>query len=485
MAKQKNEKEFVAEITRREDDISQWYTDVILKTDLVDYAPVRGCMVIKPYGYGIWELMQSEMDARFKATGHQNVYMPMFIPESLLLKEAEHVEGFAPEVAWVTQGGSEELPERLAIRPTSETMFCAMYSKWVQSWRDLPMLYNQWCSVVRWEKSTRPFLRTSEFLWQEGHTIHATPGEAEEETLKMLEVYRDFSENVLAIPVFVGKKSEKEKFAGARATYSMEAMMQDGKALQAGTSHNFGDNFSKVFDIQFLDKDGTRKYVSETSWGTSTRMIGGVIMVHGDDRGLVLPPKVAPVQVVILPIAQHKEGVLDACYALKARLAARGLRVHVDDRDTQSAGWKFNEWEMKGVPLRVEIGPRDLETGQALLMRRDTMEKFGLKLEGLENEVEGILQSIHDGLYQKALAFREGHVTLAANMEELHAGVQNGFVKAMWCGERACEDAVKQESSATTRNMPFDQEAAREGLGERCVCCGKPAQKVIYFAKAY
>ncbi len=482
MAKKDKQQEFVAQITPRNEDFSQWYTDVILKTDLVDYAPVRGCMVIKPYGYGIWELIQQEMDARFKATGHKNVYFPMLIPESLLLKEAEHVEGFAPEVAWVTRGGAEELTERLAIRPTSETLFCSMYAKWVQSWRDLPMKYNQWCSVMRWEKSTRPFLRTSEFLWQEGHTIHATPEEAQEETLTMLDVYREFAENVLALPVYVGQKSDKEKFAGARATYSMEAMMQDGKALQAGTSHNFGTNFAEAYNIQYLSKEGKLEYVYETSWGTSTRMIGAIIMTHGDERGLRLPPKIAPIQVVILPIAQHKAGVLDRARALEAELRAAGLRVELDDRDTYSAGWKFNEWEMKGVPVRLELGPRDIEQGVATVMRRDTLEKSQLPLEGIAGSIKQLMDSIHATLYEQAKAFRDARTRDVTNMEELTAGVQDGFVRAAWCGERACEDEIKEKTNASSRNMPFDQS---NPPSDKCVCCGKPAKKIMYFAKAY
>ena len=482
MAKKDKQQEFVAHITPRSEDFSQWYTDVILKTDMVDYAPVRGCMVMRPYGYAVWELIQKEMDERFKATGHQNVAMPMLIPESLLLKEAEHVEGFAPEVAWVTQGGTEKLEERLAIRPTSETIFCTMFAKWVQSWRDLPMKYNQWCSVMRWEKTTRPFLRTSEFWWQEGHTIHETPEEAQEETLKMLDVYREFAENVLALPVFVGQKSEKEKFAGARATYSMEAMMQDGKALQAGTTHNFGTNFSEAYNIQFLSKDGKLEYPHETSWGTSTRMIGALVMTHGDERGLKLPPKVAPIQVVILPIAQHKEGVLDRARALADELRAAGLRVELDDRDTYSAGWKFNEWEMKGVPVRLELGPRDIENGVTMSMRRDTFEKTQLPLEGIVESVKALLEDIHHTMFEQAKAFRDAHTYTATTMEELEKGVQTGFVKAAWCGERACEDKVKELFNASTRNMPFDQSGMPS---ETCICCGKPAKKLVFFAKAY
>ncbi|SCI71121.1 Proline--tRNA ligase [uncultured Clostridium sp.] len=476
----KKQQEFVTQITPREENFSQWYTDVVLKTEMVDYGPVKGTMVIRPYGYGVWELIQKEMDARFKATGHQNAYFPLLIPKSFLEREAEHVEGFAPEVAWVTRGGTEELAEPLVVRPTSETIICEMYAKWLQSWRDLPMMMNQWCNVVRWEKATRPFLRTSEFLWQEGHTLHATAEEAQEETLKMLEVYREFAENVLAIPVFCGRKSEREKFAGAAATYSIEAMMQDGRALQAGTSHNLGQHFAKVFDIKFLDKDGSHKYAWQTSWGTSTRMIGAIVMVHGDERGLVLPPKVAPIQVVILPIAAHKEGVLDKAYELKARLEAAGIRVKVDDRD-QSAGWKFNEWEMRGVPMRMEVGPRDMENGQVVVVRRDTLEKEFLPMEGLEAAIEERLQLVHDGLYQKALKLRESKTVDATNYEEFKAGVEKGFVHAMWCGDEACEEQIKAETGATTRNMPFEQKP----FSDVCVHCGKPAKYEIYFAKSY
>lgn len=477
----KKENQFVTHLTPREEDFSQWYTDVILKTELVDYAPVRGCMVVRPYGFRIWELIQEKLDRRFKETGHQNVAMPMLIPESLLLKEAEHVEGFAPEVAWVTHGGGEELTERLAIRPTSETLFCSMYSKWVQSWRDLPMLYNQWCSVMRWEKTTRPFLRTSEFLWQEGHTIHATVEEAREETLRMLEVYREFCENELAMPLFVGRKSEREKFAGAQDTYSIEAMMQDGKALQAGTTHYFGDNFAKAFDITFLDKDGQRKFVEETSWGVSSRLIGAIVMTHGDERGLVLPPRIAPIQAVVLPIAAHKPGVLDKAHELAAQLKDAGVRVYVDDRDTQSAGWKFNEWEMKGVPLRIEIGPRDIENGQVMVCRRDTLEKQALPIDGIADAVRSLLDAVHSGMYDKANAFRLSKTHDVTNMEELTRVVNGGFARGMWCGCEACEEKVKAETSATTRNIPFDQTS----IGDTCVVCGKPAKTLIYFAKSY
>ena len=480
MAK-KNQQEFVQHITPRSEDFSQWYTDVVRLADLMDYTPVRGCMAIKPYGYGIWELIQQQMDAQFKRTGHKNVSMPMLIPESLLLKEADHVEGFAPEVAWVTQGGTEPLAERLAIRPTSETIFCTMYAKWVQSWRDLPLKYNQWCSVMRWEKTTRPFLRTAEFLWQEGHTVHATAEEAQEETMQMLHVYHEFCENVLAVPVYSGQKSDKEKFAGARATYSVEAMMQDGKALQSGTSHNFGTNFAEPFEITYLSKDGKLEYCHETSWGVSTRLIGAIIMTHGDERGLKLPPKVAPIQAVILPIAAHKGGVMEKCQEIRDQLAAAGIRVRLDDRDNVSAGWKFNEWELKGVPVRLEVGPRDLEAGQVLCVRRDTFEKKPLPLDGLAGAVKATLEDVHRNMFEIARAFRDEHTKVVHNMDELTAQVDGGYAKAMWCGDQACEDRIKELTGATSRNMPFDQTP----VGDTCVCCGKKADKVMYFAKAY
>ncbi len=481
MSKNKNE-EFVAHIASMEEDFSQWYTDVILKADLVDYSPVKGCMVIKPNGFGIWENIQALLDARFKDTGHRNAYFPLFIPESLLKKETEHVEGFAPEVAWVTHGGDEELTERLVVRPTSETIICSMYSKWIQSWRDLPLLLNQWCSVVRWEKSTRPFLRTSEFLWQEGHTAHVDEEDAEKETLRMLDVYRDFAENDLAMPVVVGQKSEKEKFAGALRTYTMEALMLDGKALQAGTSHNLGQHFAKVFDIQYLDKDGQLKYVWQTSWGVSTRLIGAIIMVHGDNRGLVLPPKVAPIQVIIVPIAQHKAGVLDKANELYKTLKD-SFRTQMDDRDAYSPGWKFNEWELKGVPIRLEIGPKDIEKGQVVLVRRDTGEKSFVPMDGVKGSIDQLLKDINSNMYQKALKFREDHTYRATNMEEFLYGINTnkGFVKAMWCMDRQCEDEIKEKTGATTRCIPFEQ----ENFSGKCVHCDREAKAMAYFAKAY
>lgn len=482
MAKNKNEQEFVKEITPMETDFSQWYTDVILKTDLCDYSPVKGCMVIKPYGYGIWENIQAVTDRRFKATGHKNAYFPMVIPESFLKKEADHFDGFAPEVLWVTHGGNEELAERLFIRPTSETIICSMYSKWVQSWRDLPILINQWCNVIRWEKTTRPFLRTAEFLWQEGHTVHATHDEAEKETLQMLEVYRQVAEDELAMPVILGRKSDKEKFAGADSTYTIEAMMHDGKALQAGTSHDLGTHFSKMFDIQFLDKDGERKYAYSTSWGVSTRLIGGIIMVHGDNRGLKMPPRVAPVQVVILPIAFHKEGVLDKAYEIKAQLA-KDFRVELDARDTYSAGWKFNEWEMKGVPLRLEVGPKDIEKNQVMVCRRDTFEKIALPMEGLNESIAALLDDIHNTLFAQAVENRTKKTFTVKSYDEFKAlmAEKSVFVKTMWCGCRECEDKMKEETGATIRCMPFEQ----ENLGDTCMVCGEKATKMIYVAKAY
>ena len=476
----KRNEEFVTHIASRSDDFPQWYTDVILKTDMVDYSIVKVCMVIKPYGYGVWELIQDEMDRRFKETGHVNAYFPLLIPESLLKKEAEHVEGFAPEVAWVTHGGDEELTERLCIRPTSETIICSMYSKWIQSYRDLPLLINQWANVVRWEKNTRPFLRTSEFLWQEGHTAHATFEEAEAETQRMLEVYREFAQNVLAIPVICGRKSEKEKFAGAQATYTIEAMMQDGKALQMGTSHNLSDHFAKAYDIKYLSKDGKLEHCFTTSWGTSTRMIGGLIMVHGDDRGLVLPPRVAPIQLVILPIAMHKAGVIEKADEIYAQLKSAGIRVKVDDSD-QTAGWKFNQWEMKGVPVRLEVGPKDIENKQVVLVRRDTHDKYIVPMETLTDTVKKLLDDIHESLYNRALAFREAKTVDATTFEELKNGVNGGFVRAMWCGDRECEDAIKEKTGATTRCMPFEQ----KHLSDVCVHCGKPAKAMTYFAKSY
>ncbi len=480
----KKQESFVEFIANPKVDFPRWYTDVILQSQMVDYGPVHGTMVIRPYGYRIWELLQAQLNERIIATGHENAYFPLFIPESYLRKEAEHIEGFAPEVAWVTQGGDEVLTERIVVRPTSETIFCAMYSKWVQSWRDLPMKLNQWANVVRWEKTTRPFLRTSEFLWQEGHTIHATPEEAEEETMLMLEVYREFCESVLAIPMVTGRKTEKEKFAGAVSTFSIEALMQDGKALQSGTSHNFAQHFSKVFDIKFQNKEGQEEYVYETSWGVSTRLIGAIVMVHGDERGLVLPPRVAPHQVVIVPVAAHKGGVSEACEALYERLTKAGIRVKLDDRDTVSPGFKFNEWELKGVPLRLEIGPRDLEKNQAYCLRRDTLEKFNLSLDDIEDSVKEILASIHDTMLEKARAFLAAHTFDAHSLEEMQDRLDNGrgYVRAMWCGDQACEDKIKELYSATSRNYSTDP---NDHIDDVCVCCGRKAQHLVYWARAY
>ena len=479
----KRNEQYVSFIADQSQDFPQWYTDVIRLGEMVDYGPVKGTMVIRPYGYGVWELIQKELDQRIKATGHQNAYFPLFIPESFLMKEAEHVEGFAPEVAWVTQGGNEVLPERLVVRPTSETIICSMYSKWVQSWRDLPVLINQWANVVRWEKTTRPFLRTSEFLWQEGHTVHATAEEAQEETLRMLEVYREFSENVLAIPMVTGRKTEKEKFAGAAATYSIEALMQDGKALQAGTSHNLGQHFSRAFGIQFQNKEGQLEYGYQTSWGATTRLIGALVMVHGDQRGLVLPPRVAPIQVVILPIAAHKGGVMEVCQQTAEQLRAAGIRVRLDDRDSVSPGYKFNEWELKGVPLRLEIGPKDIEKGTALAMCRDTLEKLPVPLSDIGSQALHLLDEIHLGMLRKAQAYLDAHTYDCTTLEEMGERLDHGkgYVRAMWCGDRACEDAIKEKFSATARNMPFDQTP----VGDTCVCCGKPAKHLVFWARAY
>lgn len=440
-------------------------------------------MVIKPYGYAIWENIQKEMDARLKATGHKNAYFPLFIPESLLKKEADHIEGFAPEVMWVTHGGDEKLTERLAIRPTSETIVCEMYSKWVQSYSDLPILYNQWCNVVRWEKTTRPFLRTVEFLWQEGHTVHMTAEEAQQETITMLDLYEEFCKNVLAIPVIKGRKTDKEKFAGAERTYTIEALMQDGKALQSATSHNLGQHFAKVFDIQYLDRDGELKYAHQTSWGSTTRLIGGLIMVHGDDRGLVLPPKIAPIQVVIIPIAMHKDGVLDKASELKKVLEDKGIRVELDDRETQSPGWKFNEWEMKGVPVRLEVGPRDIVKNQVVLARRDNHEKSFAVMDSIGDTINDMLTDVQSSLLKKAGIMRDKHTFEAKDMAEFTDILENkkGFIKAMWCGNRECEDAIKEKTGATARCMPLEQKK----IGDTCIYCGGEAKYFVYFAKAY
>ena len=475
------QKKMVEEITSMDEDFAKWYTDVVKKAELIEYTSVKGCMVIRPYGYAIWENIQKTLDTMFKKTGHENVCMPMFIPESLLNKEKDHVEGFAPEVAWVTHGGNEKLEERLCVRPTSETLFCEHYANIIHSYRDLPKLYNQWVSVVRWEKTTRPFLRSREFLWQEGHTIHATSEEAQEETIRMLNVYADFCENYLAMPVVKGVKTEKERFAGAEDTYTIEALMHDGKALQSATSHFFGDGFAKAFNILYSGKDNKQHHPFQTSWGCTTRLIGAIIMTHGDDNGLVLPPAVAPVQMVIIPIAMHKEGVLDKANELYSRLS-EVCRVKLDDSDN-SPGWKFAEYEMKGVPLRLEIGPKDIENNQCVIVRRDSGEKIFVSLDELETKVPELLKAVHDGLYQKAYDRRANMTFTAKDFAELKDIADNkpGFIKAMWCGDRACEDKLKEEAGVTSRCIPFEQ----ENLSDTCVCCGKPATKMLYWGKAY
>lgn len=477
------DKKMVTEITSMDEDFAQWYTDICKKAELIEYTSVKGCMVIRPYGYAVWENIQRILDGMFKATGHENVCMPMFIPESLLQKEKDHVEGFAPEVAWVTHGGSEKLEDRLCVRPTSETLFCEHYANIIHSYRDLPKLYNQWVSVVRWEKTTRPFLRSREFLWQEGHTIHATAEEAVEETERMLNVYAEFCENALAMPVVKGKKTDSDKFAGAVSTYAIEALMHDGKALQAGTSHYFGDGFAKAFGIEYTDKENKRVNPHQTSWGVTTRLIGAVIMTHGDNNGLVLPPAVAPIQAVIIPIAQHKEGVLDKANELKERLVKMECRVKLDDSEN-SPGWKFAEYEMKGVPVRVEIGPKDIEAGQCVIATRHNGEKIVVPLEKLEETVAQKLIEVRDGLYKKALENREKRTYACTTMDEIVKALEekgDGFVKAMWCGDEACEDMVKEKTGVGSRCIPFDQEQ----LSDVCVCCGKPAKAMVYWGKAY
>ena len=471
----------VEQITSMEDDFAQWYTDIVKKAELADYTSVKGCIIFRPYSYAIWENIQSTLDKKFKATDHENVYMPMLIPESLLQKEKDHVEGFAPEVAWVTKRGDEELTENLCVRPTSETLFCEHFAKIVQSYKDLPKLYNQWCSVFRWEKTTRPFLRTSEFLWQEGHTIHATKEEAEAETKRMLNIYVDVCKDLLALPVIKGRKTEKEKFAGAEATYTIEALMHDGKALQSGTSHFFGQNFSKAFGIQFSNKEGKLEYVNQTSWGMSTRIIGAIIMVHGDNEGLKLPPRVAPIQVIIVPIAQHKEGVIDKANELKDRLS-KIARVKVDISD-KMPGWKFSEYEMKGVPIRLEVGPKDIEKNQVVLVRRDTREKLFVSMDELETKIPELLEDIHNSMYEAAKKSLEEKTSNAKTMEEFKDIVENktGFVKAMWCGDRACEEKIKEETGASSRCIPFEQEE----ITDTCVCCGKKAKEMVYWGRAY
>ena len=477
--------EFVKEITSKEKDFSQWYVDVVRKAELADYTIIKGCMVIRPYGYGLWENMQAGLDRRIKETGHKNAYFPLFIPESLLKKEAEHVEGFAPELAWVTEGGSQKLEERLAIRPTSEAIICSLYSKWVRSWRDLPILINQWVNIVRWEKVTRLFLRTTEFLWQEGHTAHKNEQEAEGETLKILnQVYRDYIENDLAIPVIVGRKTEKEKFAGALHTYTLEALMTDGKVLQTGTSHNLGQNFAKAFNIKYLDEDQQEKYVWQTSWGTTTRLIGALVMVHGDDRGLNLPPKVAPVQVIIIPIMfdKTKKEVRNKAADI-ITILKKDFRVEIDGRDEYTPGWKFNEWEMKGVPLRLEIGPKDLAKGQVMVVRRDTGEKMAVKEEKLVETVEKLLNNIQENLFNKAKSFLQKNIREVSDYNKFKEVIEKkrGLIKTYWCGNKDCEDKIKEETKASIRCIPFEQEEA----SGKCICCGKESSTVVYFARAY
>lgn len=474
-------KQFVEKITAMEEDFAQWYTDVVKQAELVDYGMVRGTMIMKPYGFAIWENVRDELDRKIKETGHSNVAFPLFIPESLLQKEKDHVEGFAPEVAWVTHGGDEELAERLAIRPTSEVLFCDYYSENIHSYRDLPKLYNQWANVVRWEKTTRPFLRSSEFHWQEGHTAHATNEEAAKETDQMLDVYADIAENYLAIPVIKGRKTEMEKFAGAEYTITIECMMHDGKALQAGTSHNFGSGFAEAFDITYLDKEGKSQYVHQTSWGLSTRIMGALIMVHGDNRGLVVPPRIAPTQAMIVPIAQHKEGVLDKAYDLRDKLA-KIVRVDIDASD-KMPGWKFNECEMKGYPIRIEIGPKDIEKNQVVLVRRDTNEKEFVAMDQLEERLPALLDEIQQNLYDQALAHRNEKTTDVKSMEEMEKALEEnpGFMRAMWCGNDACEEKVKEELQVTSRCIPFEQET----LDDKCFCCGKEAEEMVYWARAY
>ena len=478
MAKEKK----VEQITDMEVDFAQWYTDVCRKAELVEYASVKGFTILRPYGYAIWENMQRIMDAEFKKTGHENVAMPVLIPESLLKKEGELVNGFAPEVAWVTMGGSEKLEERLAFRPTSETMFCDHWHNVLQTYRQLPMLYNQWCSVIRWEKTTRPFLRSREFWWQEGHTIHETAEEAQAETEQQLWCYANFCKDALAMPVIPGRKTDKEKFAGAEATYTIEAMMKDGKALQSATSHYFGDKFSRAYDVTFTGRDNTLQYPFQTSWGSTTRLIGAVIMTHGDDNGLVLPPAIAPIQVIVIPVAQHKEGVLDAAYGLESRIKALGLRVKTDDSD-QSNGWKYAEYEMKGVPLRVEIGPKDMEKGQCVIARRDTGEKYFVPLTELEEKVQSLLVEIHDNLYESAKKRLEENTFAFDSVEAVKAAMEEHtcFAKTMWCGNLACELAMKELAGVSSRCIPFNQEK----ISDVCPVCGKPAKHMVYWGVAY
>ena len=475
-------KKLVSEITSMDVDFAQWYTDIVKKAEMADYSSVKGCIIMRPYAQALWENIQHTLDGMFKETGHENVAMPIFIPESLLQKEADHVEGFAPECAWVTHGGNDKLEERLCVRPTSETLFCEHYAKIVRSWRDLPKLYNQWCSVVRWEKTTRPFLRSREFWWQEGHTVHATAEEAMEETLRMLNIYAKFFEEWLAIPVVKGEKTEKERFAGAENTYTIEAMMHDCKALQSGTSHYFGDGFARAFGMQYTDKNNTLEYMYQTSWGVSTRIIGAIIMTHGDNEGLVLPPRIAPTQLVVIPVAAHKEGVKEKATELYEQVKAAGIRAKIDLSDN-TPGWKFAEYEMKGIPLRLEVGPRDIAEGQCVLVRRDTREKTVVKFEDLEKTIPALLEDIQKSLYEKALANREAHTYTAKSLDEMKSilAEHTGFIKSMWCGDLACEEKVKEETGMPSRCMPFEQ----EHIADTCPVCGKPANKMVVWGIAY
>ena len=474
--------DFVKEITNIDEDFAQWYTDIVLKAELADYSATKGCIVIRPYGYEIWEKIQEYTDKKFKETGVKNASFPILIPESLLQKEKDHVEGFAPEVAWVTNAGGQDLEERLCVRPTSETIISTMYSKWLSSWRELPYLYNQWCNVLRWEKETRPFLRSREFLWQEGHTIHETEKEARERTLQMHDIYADVIENLLAIPVIKGLKTETEKFAGAEETYTVETLTRDGRALQAGTSHYFGQNFTKPFDIKFQNRDGEQEYAYQTSWGISTRLIGGIIMAHGDNRGLKLPPRVAPIQAVIVPIAMHKDGVIEKAQEIFESLNKK-IRVKLDDREQYSTGYKFNDWEMRGVPLRIELGPKDIENGKCILVRRDTSEKIEVEFKDVESKVEELLYLIQKNMYDMCLERMKQKTSIAYNMEEFKTNLQNnqGLIKTMWCGSAECEEKIHNETGAKSRCMPFEQEI----LGNKCVYCGKEAHKMVIWARQY
>ena len=477
-----NENNFVKEITNIEENFAKWYTDIVIKADLADYTDTKGCIAIKPYGYAIWENIQKYAEEKFKKSGVENIYLPVLIPESLLNKEKTHVEGFAPEVAWVTMGGQEKLEEKLCIRPTSETMFSTLYSKWTKSWRDLPMVYNQWCNVLRWEKETRPFLRSREFLWQEGHTVHSTPEEAKTRTIMMLDIYSDVIENLLAIPVIKGKKTEKEKFAGAEDTYTVETLMHDGRALQAGTSHYFGQNFSKPFCIKFQNKEGKEEYAYQTSWGISTRLIGATIMAHGDNRGLKLPPRVAPIQAVVIPIAMHKPGVKNKAEEISKTLSQE-YRIKCDTREDYTPGYKFNEWEMKGVPVRIEIGPKDIEKGECVFVRRDTFEKIAVKFEDVGKRLGKVLEAIQENMYEECKRNMEKRTTTANNLDEFveKINTNQGFIKTMWCGKQECEDKIKELTGAHSRCMPFNQEQ----IGDKCVCCGAPAKIYMIWGRQY